>query len=278
MLPLRFMPIQPSAVSVYVARFAAAADVKVTTRDLRSGMAFSRVKHSMRTEGTSGDALTIRLGGQWSANCDTYANDYLHPGYFCAMFGHLVCSNLILTAVAGHFERCLRTSVAERPVSAETGALRMLLAPCTHAVSWATCVVQSLHEISGSEFVPCQAVLSAGLAATDIVRNGSAHAGAMYVSAALSAAFLRTPDGRSLLESAHRVGPVAEGTGPPQGVGDGRSGVSQLDDDPEAAPKGTCAAHAMGAGQTLPQEQRTPYAPSNVSSVRLKFSLHTVIS
>lgn len=35
MLPLRFTPIQPSAVSVYVAQFAAAADEKVTTRDLR---------------------------------------------------------------------------------------------------------------------------------------------------------------------------------------------------------------------------------------------------
>lgn len=91
LLPLRFTPIMPSAVSAYVSRFAAAGDVKVTSRDMRAGMSFSRISRAKTTEGTSGDPLAICLGGQWSANCNTYANDYLHPGYFCAMFGDLVC-------------------------------------------------------------------------------------------------------------------------------------------------------------------------------------------
>lgn len=67
-------------------------------------------------------------------------------------------------------------------------------------------ILQALREISGSQFVPCEALLASGMEATQIVRDGSAHAGAMYMSAALSAAFLRTPDGRTLLESADRAG------------------------------------------------------------------------
>lgn len=89
MLPLRFNPIFVASVSVYLARFAAAADVKVTARDMRTGMCFTRVVEATR-RGTTENATSVSLGGKWKAGARTYANDYLHPGYYSAVFSHVV--------------------------------------------------------------------------------------------------------------------------------------------------------------------------------------------
>ena len=89
MLPLRFTPIPPWAVSVYVARFGGGADIALTTRDLRTGMAFESVKKGTLGPGEV-DRVMVSLRGQWSANSSTFQNDYLHPAYYNAAFSHMV--------------------------------------------------------------------------------------------------------------------------------------------------------------------------------------------
>lgn len=90
MLPLRYLPSSPDAMSAYVRRFGAAADIKMTTRDLRTGMVFSRVKVSQIDEYKPENSVHIALSGQWSPDATTYKCDYLHPAFFNALFSHVV--------------------------------------------------------------------------------------------------------------------------------------------------------------------------------------------
>eukprot|EP00892_Ulva_mutabilis_P000609 jgi/Ulvmu1/10549/UM065_0002.1 len=92
MLPLRFIPLAPWAISAYVARFAAAADIKQTAQDMRTGMAFTRITHGQLHQGRHANRLAISLAGGWSANSQTYKEDYLHVGYFNAMMRNLIRS------------------------------------------------------------------------------------------------------------------------------------------------------------------------------------------
>lgn len=90
--PLRFCPIAPWAVSSYVARFGAAANIKVTARDLRTGLAFGRIKYAQVHKDGREDPIAVSLAGGWSTNAGTYKNDYLHPSFFNALFSHVVRS------------------------------------------------------------------------------------------------------------------------------------------------------------------------------------------
>lgn len=88
--PLRYCPLAPWAISAHIARFGAAANMKITARDLRTAMAFGRIKHAQVHKGGHEDRLAVSLAGGWSANANTYKNDYLHPAFFNALFSHLV--------------------------------------------------------------------------------------------------------------------------------------------------------------------------------------------
>lgn len=90
MLPLRFCPLAPWAISAFVARFGAAGNMKITARDLRTGMAFGRVKHAHVDGDGKENNMAVSLAGGWTVNSNTYANDYVHPAYFNALLGDLV--------------------------------------------------------------------------------------------------------------------------------------------------------------------------------------------
>lgn len=91
-MPLRFCPLSPWSISAYLARFGAAADIKVTARDLRTGLAFGRIKHANLEAGGQENHIAISLAGGWAANGDTYKKDYLHPAFFSALFSDTVRS------------------------------------------------------------------------------------------------------------------------------------------------------------------------------------------
>lgn len=80
----------PWAVSALVARFGAAGNMKVTARDLRTGLAFGRVKHAHVDGDGVENHMAVSLAGGWTVDSRTYANDYVHPAYFNALLGHLV--------------------------------------------------------------------------------------------------------------------------------------------------------------------------------------------
>lgn len=90
MVPLRFCPMMPAAMSHLINRFTASADMKTGTRELRTGMVFGRVMHAQLHHGGQENRGAICIGGQWSVNSNTYQNDYLHPAFFNAIFGDLV--------------------------------------------------------------------------------------------------------------------------------------------------------------------------------------------
>lgn len=94
MVPLRYIPLAPFAMSALLARFTAAADKKALTRELRSGMVFGRMLQAQLFHNGHENRVSIANGGQWSINCDTYQNEYLHPAFLNALFGDLVRSVL----------------------------------------------------------------------------------------------------------------------------------------------------------------------------------------
>lgn len=64
--------------------------MKMTARDLRTGLAFGRIKHAQLDAGGHENHIAVSLAGGWSVNGDTYKNDYLHPAFFAALFSDLV--------------------------------------------------------------------------------------------------------------------------------------------------------------------------------------------
>ena len=89
MLPIRTCPNSPHAISVYVWRFGGAANMAFTTRDLRTGMVFNRIKVSQLNDAPE-STVHIALSGQWTPEGNTYQCDYLHPGYFNSLYAHQV--------------------------------------------------------------------------------------------------------------------------------------------------------------------------------------------
>lgn len=75
---------------MYVRRFGGAANMAFTSRDLRTGMVFNRIKMSQVSD-VPENSVHIALAGQWTPEGKTYQCDYLHPGFFNALYSHTVC-------------------------------------------------------------------------------------------------------------------------------------------------------------------------------------------
>lgn len=91
MLPLHYVPMTPWAIATHLARFGAAGNMSMTARELRTGMAFGRVKHAQVDQDGKENTISICLAGGWSCTASTYKKDYLHPAFFSALFGDQVC-------------------------------------------------------------------------------------------------------------------------------------------------------------------------------------------
>lgn len=90
MVPLRFVPSAPQAISALANVFGAASGVEITARSLRTGMVLARVQHAQLEECGRENYVHIALIGQWTPDGDTYQHDYMHPGFFNAMYSHVV--------------------------------------------------------------------------------------------------------------------------------------------------------------------------------------------
>lgn len=90
MVPLRFVPLAPYAISALVARFTAAADMKVLSRELRTGMVLGRIIQAQLHHNGQENRVAIAHAGQWSLNSSTYQTEYLHPSILHSLLGDLV--------------------------------------------------------------------------------------------------------------------------------------------------------------------------------------------
>ena len=90
MVPLRFIPMAPYAMSALLARFLASTDIHALSREMRTGMVFGRVIQGHLHHNGHENRTAIAVGGQWSTNCNTYQTDYPHPAFLNALFGDLV--------------------------------------------------------------------------------------------------------------------------------------------------------------------------------------------
>lgn len=53
-------------------------------------MVFARVKTTQIDDTKPVNALHISLAGQWSPDAQTYKRDYVHPGFFNALYSQVV--------------------------------------------------------------------------------------------------------------------------------------------------------------------------------------------
>ena len=90
LVPLRFCPIPVWSVASHLARFGAAGHMKITARDMRTGLAFGRIKHAQLDSDGHENRIAVSMAGGWSVNGQTYKGDYLHPAFFSALFSDLV--------------------------------------------------------------------------------------------------------------------------------------------------------------------------------------------
>eukprot|EP00892_Ulva_mutabilis_P012000 jgi/Ulvmu1/9172/UM005_0271.1 len=88
MVPLRYIPSSPQAISTYCNMFGAGADMAITARSLRTGMVFQRIKYAEVARDGKPNSVHIALAGQWTPEAQTFQQDYLHPGYYNALFSH----------------------------------------------------------------------------------------------------------------------------------------------------------------------------------------------
>jgi len=91
MVPLRYCPVSEWVISAWIQRYASAADLKVTGRDMRAGMALT---HMVQANAAGEHHITNELSiiGQWCPSGKTAETTYLHQGYYNAAMAHRVCS------------------------------------------------------------------------------------------------------------------------------------------------------------------------------------------
>lgn len=94
MVPLRFIPMAPYAMTALLSRFTAAADKKALHREMRSGSVFGRMTQAQLIHNGHENRTAIANNGQWSLNCSTFQTEYCHPAFLNAIFGDLVCPHL----------------------------------------------------------------------------------------------------------------------------------------------------------------------------------------
>ena len=113
LVPLQFCPIPVWSVASHLARFGAAGDMMITARDMRTGLAFGRIKHTQLDSDGHENRIAVSMAGGWSVNGHTYKGDYLHPAFFSPLFSDLVRLLSVVMRFTWFFARRCSVGVAQ---------------------------------------------------------------------------------------------------------------------------------------------------------------------